>query len=431
MSHGWRADERTTRPVAAKGAPEAIIELCHLPEPAARATVRQAELLAARGLRVLAVAAAEQQGDAWPANQHDFSFRLLGLIGLADPLRAEVPAALARCREAGVAVFMITGDHPVTARAIAEQAGLPAREILSGDQIDSLEPAALADRLTSVRVFARVSPTQKLRLVEALKARGEVVAMTGDGVNDAPALKAAHIGIAMGKRGTDVAREAASLVLIDDNFAAIVAAIEHGRRIYDNLLQAMLYTLAVHVPTIALTFMPVLLGQPPMLLPLHIAFLELAIDPACSVVFESEPGRADAMQRPPRQPDERLLSARAWGLALMLGALAGGAVLAAYFLLLPTSSDAASIRTANFISIVLVGVGLILGIRNRARFSAVTAAVIGGTLLALALATQLPVLQKPFGFAAISPHQLGIAVLTALAAFVVMLGVVRYRQTSF
>jgi Ca2+-transporting ATPase len=431
MSHGWRASEQAARTVAAKGAPEAIIDLCHLPEPAARDIARQAELLAARGLRVLAVAAAEQQDDAWPESQHDFSFRLVGLIGLADPLRVEVPAALARCREAGVAVFMITGDHPVTARAIAEQAGLPAREILSGDQIDSLEPAALADRLTSVRVFARVSPTQKLRLVEALKARGEVVAMTGDGVNDAPALKAAHIGIAMGKRGTDVAREAASLVLIDDNFAAIVAAIEHGRRIYDNLLQAMLYTLAVHVPTITLTFMPVLLGQPPMLLPLHIAFLELAIDPACSVVFESEPGRADAMQRPPRQPDERLLSARAWGLALMLGALAGGAVLAAYFLLLPTSSDAASIRTANFISIVLVGVGLILGIRNRARFSAVTAAVIGGTLLALALATQLPVLQKPFGFAAISPHQLGIAVLTALAAFAVMLGVVRYRQTSF
>jgi Ca2+-transporting ATPase len=420
MSHGWRTVERATRPVAAKGAPEAIIDLCHLQEPEAKKIAQQAELLAARGLRVLAVAAAEQVGDAWPENQHDFSFRLLGLIGLADPLRAEVPAALARCRAAGVAVLMITGDHPVTARAIAEQAGLPAQDILSGDQIDQLQPAALADRLASVRVFARVSPTQKLRLVEALKARGEVVAMTGDGVNDAPALKAAHIGIAMGKRGTDVAREAASLVLIDDNFAAIVAAIEHGRRIYDNLLRAMLYTLAVHVPTIALTFTPVLLGQPPMLLPLHIAFLELAIDPACSLVFEAEPGRADAMQRPPRQRDERLLSVRAWGLALALGAVAGVAVLAAYFLLLNTSGGTASIRASNFISIVLVGIGLILAIRNRLRLTGVTAAVIGGTLAALALACFLPLLQEPFGFAAVSPRQLGIAVLLALASFVIM-----------
>lgn len=427
MSHGWVAAERTARPVSAKGAPEAIIDLCHLPEDEAREVAGQAERLAARGLRVLAVAAAEQLGDAWPEHQHDFSFRFIGLIGLADPLRAEVPAALDRCREAGVSVYMITGDHPLTARAIAMQAGLPVSGVLSGDQLDPLTPAELAERLTSVRVFARVSPMQKLRLVEALKARGEVVAMTGDGVNDAPALKASHIGIAMGRRGTDVAREAAALVLIDDNFTAIVAAIEHGRRIYDNLLRAMLYALAVHMPTIALSFTPILLGQPPMLLPLHIAFLELAIGPACSLAFEAEPGRADAMRRPPRQQDERLLSVRAWGLALALGVVATGAVLLGYFLLLGSGATA-SVRAANFIAVVLVGVGLILSVREHWRLTRVAAAVMGGTLAALALVCLLPVLQQPFGFATMSWRQFGVAMLVALGGLVVMLGVVRVSQ---
>ncbi|MCW0202598.1 MAG: HAD-IC family P-type ATPase, partial [Rhodanobacter thiooxydans] len=246
MSHLWQVPGSPRSEVASKGAPEAIADLCHL-SPEARANVaRQAGALADRGLRVLAVAHALHPGSEAPAIQHDFEFRFIGLIGLADPLRDGVPAAVAECRAAGVRVVMITGDHPRTARAIAAQAGIEGARVLTGPELAAMDAAAFAAAAAQGGVFARVSPQQKLALVEALKARGDIVAMTGDGVNDAPALKAAHIGIAMGRRGTDVAREAADLVLVEDDFAALVHAIRLGRRIFRNLRHAMTYTLAVH-----------------------------------------------------------------------------------------------------------------------------------------------------------------------------------------
>lgn len=428
MSHGWQPEAGERRPVAAKGAPEAIIDLCHLDEARAKEVAAQAAALAGRGLRVLAVAKAEQHGDEWPALQHDFPFQYVGLIGLADPLRAEVPAAMESCRAAGVKVFMITGDHPTTARAIADQAGFGEASVLSGLEIDALDDRALAGKLESVRIFARVSPQQKLRLVQALRRGGEVVAMTGDGVNDAPALKAAHIGVAMGKRGTDVAREAASLILTNDNFAAIVEAIAHGRRIYENLMRAMIYTLAVHMPTIALTFVPIWLGMSPMLLPLHIAFIELVIDPACSVVFESEPGRRDAMSIPPRRADERMVSPRTWLLALGAGTMAAVAVLFAYWLDMQLSADEASVRTASFVAIVLVDLALIFGVRVPSRLTGVSIAVGLLTLVGLSIVCLVPVLQVAFGFAAISLPQLGVAGFAASLAYVSSLGAMRFMR---
>jgi Ca2+-transporting ATPase len=327
--------------LATKGAPEAVADLCHLPAERRDAIRQQVEAMAERGLRVLGVAcgrwsatasasgakapgtpgaeadkapairpngtapeaaaASRSAAPAWPPSQHDFDFEFLGLIALADPPRPEVPAALAECRRAGVRVIMLTGDHPATARAIARQVGLSERpHILSGADIATLDDAALSQRLRQTDICARLLPVHKLRLVQLLRAQGEVVAMTGDGVNDAPALKAADIGIAMGERGTDVAREAAALVLLDDSFGRIVAAIRQGRRIDDNIRKAMRFVFSVHVPVIALTLVPTLLQWPALLLPVHIVLLQLLIDPACAIVLEAEPEAPGLMDRPPR-----------------------------------------------------------------------------------------------------------------------------------
>jgi P-type Ca2+ transporter type 2C len=302
--------------LATKGAPEAVADLCHLSAPQREAIQRQVQTMAERWSGVAASGGAAR----WPPSQHDFDFEFLGLLGLADPPRPEVRAALAECRRAGVRVIMMTGDHPVTARAIARQVGLSERpEVITGAEIAELDDAALRERLKQVDLCARLQPAHKLRLVQLLRANGEVVAMTGDGVNDAPALKAADVGIAMGERGTDVAREAAALVLLDDSFARIVAAIRQGRRIDDNIRKATRFVFAVHVPVIALALVPALLQWPVLLLPVHIVLLELLIDPACSIVFEAEPENAGLMERAPRPVAESPFAARLIGHAVLQG----------------------------------------------------------------------------------------------------------------
>lgn len=322
MSHVWHAVDTDAHVVAAKGAPEAIVDLCHLATGMQARIATAVEAMAAKGLRVLGVAKARFTGDSWPEIEHDFAFEFIGLLGLADPLRPEIPQAVAQCHSAGIRVVMITGDYPTTAHAIAIQAHLDCaqpHQILTGDELAALGDAALQQRMRTVSVCARVVPDQKLRIVQALKANGEIVAMTGDGVNDAPALKAAHVGIAMGGRGSDVAREAAALVLLDDNFASIVQAVRMGRRIFDNLRKSMSYILAVHVPVAGMALIPVLMGWPAAFFPLHIAFLELVVGPACSVVFENEPSEANLMQHPPRNANARLFGGVTLTFALLQG----------------------------------------------------------------------------------------------------------------
>lgn len=414
MSHLWRDGTSAHDTVATKGAPEAVADLCHLPD-AERATVSaQATRLADRGLRVLGVAKARHRvQDDWPGIQHDFDFEWLGLVALADPLRPEVPQAIAECHQAGIRVVMITGDHPRTARAIAAQAGIAHDQVVTGDEMALMSPDMLTSKVRQVSVFARIKPHQKLALVEALKAQGEVVAMTGDGVNDAPALKAAHIGIAMGQRGTDVAREAAALVLLHDDFAAIVQAIHRGRQTFANLRQAMVYTLAVHVPIIGLALLPVLFGLPLVLAPLHIAFLELVIDPACSIVFEAEEGAASLMHRPPRRADEPLLRGRHILLSLVQGSMVTAAVVGLYAWLLSEAAHAPIASTAAFVLLVTANAALILpsrslqgGWRNLwAGLTPVSLWVLCGTLVALASITTMPWLAKAFRFPPLSPWQ--------------------------
>ncbi|MBN8924755.1 MAG: ATPase [Rhodanobacter sp. 68-29] len=408
MTRVFRGDARDAHLLATKGAPEAVIDLCHLEAADAAAILRQVEAMAERGLRVLGVARGEWQGETWPRSQHDFDFRFLGLVGFVDPPRPEVPAAIAECRGAGVRIVMMTGDHPATARAIARQAGLSERaEVITGAEMALLDDAALRERLRHVDLCARLKPEQKLRLVQLLREDGEVVAMTGDGVNDAPALKAADVGVAMGERGTDVAREAAALVLLDDSFASIVGAIRQGRRIYDNITKATRFVFAVHMPIIALALVPTLLHWPVLLMPVHIVLLELLIDPACSVVFEAEPAGGDIMRRPPRAPSESPFAAANLRHAVAQGLGIAAILLLGYSALLGHGLDAAQSRGAVFIALVL---GLfLLTLANRdlsrpalARLPAKNPWLVrmfGGVALMLAAVLGVPFLRGVMGLA--------------------------------
>jgi Ca2+-transporting ATPase len=360
VSQVWQsADGSHQFVIAAKGAPEAIAELSHLGPADLAALERSVDAMAAEGLRVLGVARASFAGSTWPASQHDFSFEFLGLVGLADPLRQSVPAAVAECRSAGIRVIMITGDYPATATAIARQAGLATDDLVTGEQLESLSAEELERRVRTATVFARIMPDQKLRIVDALKVNGEIVAMTGDGVNDAPSLKAAHIGIAMGGRGTDVAREASSIVLLDDDFGSIVRAVRLGRRIYDNLRKAMGFIFAVHVPIAGLAILPLLFGLPILFGPMHIAFLEMIIDPVCSLVFEAETEEDDVMSRPPRPPDQPLFSGALIGWSLVQGTFAFALVAVIYIIALKRGMPEQEVRALAFFSLVLAIVSLI------------------------------------------------------------------------
>ena len=385
MSQVWQAaDGRQKFVIAAKGAPEAIADLCHLSAGAFAALTQSVDAMAAEGLRVLGVARASFAGQTWPDSQHDFAFEFLGLVGLADPLRPSVPDAVGECRSAGIKVVMITGDYPATARAIAGQAALDAKDLVTGEELEEMSEAELASRVRTATVFARIMPEQKLRIVNALKSNGEIVAMTGDGVNDAPSLKAAHIGIAMGGRGTDVAREASSIVLLDDDFRSIVKSVRLGRRIYDNLRKAMGFIFAVHVPIAGVALLPLLLGLPILLGPMHIAFLEMVIDPVCSLVFEAETAEDDVMRRPPRASNEPLLSGPLIGWSLLQGAFAFALVAVIFIIAFRRGMPEEEVRALTFFSLVLTIVSLIFVNRS---FSAslVTALRRPNTALALVL----------------------------------------------
>jgi Ca2+-transporting ATPase len=320
VTHVWRSPEREALVVATKGAPEAVFDLCHLSSTEAEQWRERATGMARDGLRVLGVARSRGNLNDSPERAHDIEFDMVGLVGMEDPLRPDIVDAVALCRRAHIRVVMITGDHPETARAIARTAGIDAGGILLGSDVDRMDDGELAVALSGASVIARAVPAHKLRIVRSLRDRGLVIGMTGDGVNDAPALKAADVGIAMGARGTEVAREAASLVLVNDDFGAIVEAVRSGRRIYDNLRKAFGYIVAVHIPIAGLSVVPALLGWASVVLPVHVVFLELIIDPACSIVFEMEPEEPNLMDNPPRSHEAHLLDPKRIFWSVLLGA---------------------------------------------------------------------------------------------------------------
>jgi len=431
MSHVWESADDKLYEVAAKGAPEAIADLCHFTPQQQQIMAAQVSAMASQGLRVLGVAKASIVGapppfllphpslnpNHLPEKQHDFPFEFIGLVGLSDPVRPTVAAAIQECHTAGIRVVMITGDYPETAQTIARQVGLMQMgAVVTGAELDDMSDAELEQRIQSTNIFARAVPEQKLRLVNALKAKGEVVAMTGDGVNDAPALKAAQIGIAMGERGTDVARESAALVLLDDDFSSIVQAVKLGRRIFDNLRKAMSYLIAIHIPIAGMSLIPVLFKLPLVLLPVHVAFLHLIIDPACSIVLEAEPAEATVMQRPPRNPKEPLFGKKTLSLAVLQGGGILAIVLAIFAIALYRRQGEFEARALTFTTLILANLGLILseGSTSRLSFKILKSPnpalwwVLGGGLLFLGLVLYVPFLRHLFSFSFLHPIDLAI-----------------------
>jgi P-type Ca2+ transporter type 2C len=415
VSQAWTLGAGDEVVLASKGAPEAIAGLCRLSQGRRASLAGEAAALASQGLRVLGVARARMAAGALPAEHCQLALEFVGLVGLEDPLRPSVPAAVSECRTAGIRIVMITGDYPATAQSIARQAGLANTEtVVTGPELARMSNQELATRIQHTQIFARVVPEQKLRIVMALKANHEIVAMTGDGVNDAPALKAAHIGIAMGGRGTDVAREAASLVLLDDDFSSIVAAIRLGRRIFDNIRKAIAFIFAVHVPIAGLSMLPVFFsGWPLLLFPVHIVFLELIIDPACSLIFEAEPEEANVMQRPPRSSQERLFSVATVGLAVLQG-LSVLAVCLAVFLFSRAGQQPDAARALTFVTLVVAILVIILANRSWTRTivgmlrvsNSALWWVVGGTAAFLALVLFVPMAQRLFHFASLPAREL-------------------------
>jgi P-type Ca2+ transporter type 2C len=428
MSHVWKSPKGSDFVIAAKGAPEAIADLCHFGKDEIDELKVQINHMTKDGLRVLAVAKSHFSNSNLPAAQHDFSFDFIGLLGLSDPVRPEIAKAVEECYTAGIRIIMITGDYPGTAKNIAAEIGLkPLDQLITGSELDKMSDEELAERIKTVCIFARAVPEQKLRIVQALKANGEIVAMTGDGVNDAPALKAAHIGIAMGGRGTDVARESAALVLLDDNFASIVKAVRMGRRIFDNLKKAIVFIFSVHIPIAGMSLIPVLFKLPLALMPVHILFLELIIDPACTLIFEMESEESDIMKRPPRKLDEPLFGRQMviTGLIQGLGVLA--AVLAVYLSIINRGYGEAEARMMGFITLVISNLGLIFTNRSWSKSIFATLKVpnsalwwvTGGAALFLTIIVTIPYLQGLFKFAPLHKWELlVIAIASAISILI-------------
>lgn len=407
LTHAWRSPGREGLVIASKGAPETIANLCHLDEKQTVALIAAANAMARDGLRVLGVAKGVVGETALPADQHDFELEFVGLAGFTDPVRPAALSAVAECRRAGIRIMMITGDYPGTAKSVARAIGLPETgQCVTGIELEAMDDETLAKRIEHVTVFARVVPEQKLRIVNALKKNGEIVAMTGDGVNDAPALKSAHIGIAMGGRGTDVAREAAALVLTDDDFSSIVAAVRAGRRIYDNIKKAMAFTIAVHVPIAGMAMIPAFLGLPLIFMPVHIVFLEMVIDPACSIIFEREPEEAGIMARPPRNTGDPLFNGRMAVTSVLLGGAVFTVVLSVFGLALWRGAEMEEARTFSFITLLISTVGLIFANRSLEQNIVQTLNnpnqslwwLCGGAAAFLGLVIYVPWLRQMFGF---------------------------------
>jgi len=427
LSHVWQSPNKTDYVVAAKGAPEAIADLCHFTAEQNKALLANISQMSDRGLRVLGVARALFSKESLPTIQHDFEFEFIGLIGFTDPVRATVPESVAECYQAGVRVIMITGDYPGTAQYIARQIGLANTDTyITGPELMTMDKKTLQERIKITNIFARVVPEQKLAIVNALKADGEIVAMTGDGVNDAPALKSAHIGVAMGERGTDVAREASDIVLLNDDFSSIVHAVRLGRRIFDNLKKAMAYIFAVHVPIAGMTLVPVLFNLPIVLFPAHVAFLELIIDPACSVVFEAEPEEHNVMKRPPRNLKQPLFGKDMFIISLLQGLSILSVVLIAFLLALYRGMGENEARSLAFITIVFSNLLLIIvNLSHTDHFVQILKSknkslywILGGTLIFLALVFYVPFLRNMFHFAKLSIDNIVLALGLALVGLV-------------
>ena len=425
LTHVWRSDGRLT--AFAKGAIEGIFAKAAI-APADRAAALAAnERLARSGMRVLAVASGEPAPGSSTREGDERALAFLGLVAFSDPVRAGVAQTLDECREAGIRVIVITGDHAATASAVAASLGFGSAESLhvaGGDELDAASDAELARLTQSVTVFARTRPEQKHRLVQTLQRAGHVVAMTGDGTNDAPALREADIGIAMGRRGTEVAREAADLVLLDDDFSTIVRAVRDGRRIFDNLQRAFGYLIAFHAPLLLAAFAVPLVGAPLLLLPVHLVWLELIVHPTSSLVFEADPGEPDVMRRPPRKKNADLLPPGVVARTMLEGGVLAVAVLALYLFRLAAGVPAELARSEAIAALIVGQTMLVVVERRPGRpvwlalqgANSVLYWVVGTTLVTLVAAVQTPALADVLRLTPMGLSSWGIASATGLLA---------------
>lgn len=357
MGHVWRLNNKIV--LAAKGSPEQILTICKMSEEERKSVENKILEMSKEGLRVIAVGAMYPQTDTdIPPQIIDCSLTLCGLIGLADPPRETVKKDIAICNKAGIRVVMITGDNGITASSIAKKIGMPHSDhIITGDMLNEMTDEELREKVKDVSIFSRVIPEHKMRIVKAFKDNGEIVAMTGDGVNDAPALKYADIGIAMGKRGSEVSKEAADLILMDDNFSTIVETVQDGRRIYDNIRKAVGYVFTIHIPIAFASLLAPMLGINPsslLLLPLHVVLLELIIDPTCSIVLERQPSESDVMNRNPRDPKEKIVSFKMLMKSVLQGFIIFGASFTTYYTMLDNNAQNAPIARAMGLAVIML-----------------------------------------------------------------------------
>ena len=419
VSYAWKMKHQSCYSIGAKGAPEAIIDLCHLSTTDAQIILKQIKKMADKGQRILAVARAFSS--SLPPIQHDLDFEFMGLVGLTDPVRSDARQAVEECQRAGINVIMITGDHPDTAKNIGEQVGLDyTQEALTGADIDEMSDEKLQQKLKQVRIFCRMNPLHKHRIVKALKNAGDAVAMTGDGVNDALALKSADIGIAMGERGTDVAREASSIVLLDDNFSSIVAGIRIGRRTFQNLQNAFSYLLSIHIPITAVSILPVVFKLPLVLLPVHIAFLHLVIEPASTFVYEADPGDEKLMNRPPKKRDDPIISKEALLESLIQGSWIALIILGIFFFSLSSGYSSSDARGLTFTSLIFANFAFIYASqlkKNSDKSRRVVSILALGTFSLLALVFYNSFFRELFRFEILHPLDLMICLLAGLACF--------------
>lgn len=406
VSYAWK-EEGESYSIGAKGACEAIIDLCHFNEEQSKRIISQMERMASEGLRVIAVAKSRSQ--SLPDQMHDLDFSFMGLLGFEDPIREDAKDAVQKCQEAGIKILMMTGDHPATAKNIARQIGLHnSDEAVTGQQLQELDNRALEGLLHKVQIFCRMKPQDKLRIITVLQSSGEVVAMTGDGVNDAPALKKAQIGIAMGKRGTDVAREASSVVLLDDSFSSIVDSIKTGRRIFINLKSAFSYLLAIHIPITILSVVPVFMNLPLILLPVHIAFLHLIIEPASTTLFEALPESTDIMKQSPDRKTE-LFTSKEFKRSLLLGSIVSLAVIGIYGTALQRGLAPSDARGITFTTLIILNIVLIL-LMTTNRKAAIKMkhlkVIISSSFILLAIVLYVPFFRALFRFNFLHLHDL-------------------------
>ncbi len=427
---------------AMKGAPEAVMQSAEVSAGERAAFEHAIESASADGLRVLGVAVALVDPRELPSEQRDLDLRMLGLAGLRDPVRDGVPAAVATCAGAGIRTVMITGDYPGTAMAIAREIGIPTEQgCLTGSDLERMDEAELAEAARRVSVFARMVPERKLALVRALQADGEVVGMTGDGVNDAPALRASDIGIAMGGRGTDVAREAADLVVVDDDFASIAGSVRQGRGVFANLRKALTYIISVHVPIYGIALIPVFVADWPLvLLPVEVVILELIIDPACTVVFENEKVSPTIMEEQPRSATAPMFGVHEFTIALAQGAVLLAIVLAIYVGSMRVGLPDESVRSITFVTLVTGNVALILANRSRhvsalrallTRRNPALLVILALVAVVLALLVAVPPVREALQLGPLTPLEWLIAIgagLSSIAWFEAYRWIVRRRE---